>query len=126
MNINNAGAVSSVAEAVTQEALTSVSVPEKTAAVEKRQALESREAEGNKRLSSVQNVEQLAKEMNEMMDELHTSLGFSISEKFQHQVIVEIKDRETNELIKQIPSEELLDIKEKMLEFTGLLFDQNV
>jgi len=75
---------------------------------------------------SVQEVKELAEGMNEMMDGLHTSLGFSIREEHDHQVVVEIKDRETNELIKQIPSEELLNIKEKMDEFTGLLFDQSI
>ena len=69
----------------------------------------------------------MVEEMNDIMDDLHTSLGFSVREDLQNrQVVVEIKDRDTNELIKQIPSEEMLTIKEKMLEFTGLLFDQNV
>ena len=46
--------------------------------------------------------------------------------KLNHQVIVEIKNRKTNELVKQIPSEELVTIKEKMAELTGLLFDKSV
>ena len=64
--------------------------------------------------------------MNEIMDDLQTSLGFSIREDLGHQVIFEISDRKTKELIKQIPSEEMLAIKEKMEEFSGLLFDQKV
>ncbi len=75
---------------------------------------------------STQEVKELAEGMNEMMDGLHTSIGFSIREELGSQVVVEIKDRKTNELIKQIPSEELLLIKEKMDEFTGLLFDQSI
>ena len=78
-----------------------------------------------KSLSSKE-VKELAKEMNELMDDLHTSLGFSIREELNHQVVVEIKNRQTNELIKQIPSEDLLKIKEKMEEFTGLIFDHHV
>lgn len=75
---------------------------------------------------SVQDIKELAEGMNEVMNDLQTSIGFSIREELNHQVVVEIKDRETDELIKQIPSEELLVIKEKMEEFTGLLFDQSV
>jgi flagellar protein FlaG len=75
---------------------------------------------------SAKNTKELTEHMNEIMDDLQTSLGFSIREELNHQVVVEIKDRKTNELIKQIPSEELLVIKEKMEEFTGLIFDQSV
>ena len=73
---------------------------------------------------SVRNMKEIAEAMNDAMDDLQTSIGFSIREELNHQVVVEIKDRKTDELIKQIPSEELLALKEKMEEFTGLLFDQ--
>lgn len=75
---------------------------------------------------SAEQAEQLAIQMNEIMDDLQTSLGFSIREDLDHQVVVEITDRKTKELIKQIPTEEMLAIKEKMEEFSGLLFDQKV
>lgn len=75
---------------------------------------------------SVKDTKELAKEMNEIMDDLQTSLGFSVREGLNKIVVVEITDRKTNEVIKQIPSEELLTIKEKMEEFTGLIFDQSV
>lgn len=71
-------------------------------------------------------IKELADSLNEYMDDLQTDLGFSIHEKLNHQVIVEIKNRKTNELVKQIPSEELVTIKEKMAELTGLLFDKSV
>jgi len=75
---------------------------------------------------SAEDAKQLATQMNEIMDDLQTSLGFSIREDLGHQVVVEITDRKTKELIKQIPTEEMLTIKEKMEEFSGLLFDQKV
>ncbi len=68
----------------------------------------------------------LVEELNDYMDDLKTSLGFSIREELNHQVVVEIKNRQTDELIKQIPSEELLKIRERMAELTGFLFDQSV
>ncbi|RLC19746.1 MAG: hypothetical protein DRH93_14980, partial [Deltaproteobacteria bacterium] len=94
--------------------------------LEKQQAalLKTREKEENK--LSAEETRQLATEMNEIMDDLQTNLGFSIRDDLNHLVIVEIKNRETNELIKQIPSEELVAIKEKMEELTGLLLDHSV
>jgi len=75
---------------------------------------------------SVKEAKQLAEDMNEIMDDLQTSLGFSIKEELNNQVVVEITDRKTNEVIKQIPTEEMLTIKEKMEALSGLLFDQKV
>lgn len=75
---------------------------------------------------SVSDTKKLVEELNEYMDDLQTQLGFSIREDMDHQVVVEIKNRETEELLKQIPSEELLKIREKMEELTGFLFDQSV
>ncbi len=75
---------------------------------------------------AVEEIEELSKELNSYMDDLQTNLGFSIHEKIENQVIVEITDRETGELIRQIPSEELMAIREKMAELTGLLFDQRI
>lgn len=85
-----------------------------------------RAKEEQDRILSTTEAKELTLEMNEIMDDLQTSLGFSIREELNHQVVVEIKNRETNELIKQIPAEELLDIRQKMKEFTGLIFDQSV
>lgn len=78
------------------------------------------------KIISAKEAMELTEEMNGLMDDLQTCLGFSIHEKFNHQVVVKIKNRDTNELIRQIPAEELLQIKEKMDEFTGLIFDQSV
>ena len=71
-------------------------------------------------------TKQIVDELNEYMNNLQTHLGFSIREDLDHQVVVEIKNRKTEELLKQIPSEELLKIREKMEELTGFLFDQSV
>nr|NJM03599.1 flagellar protein FlaG [Desulfobacula sp.] len=88
--------------------------------------LQGRTREDQTRVLSVKEAKELTQEMNEIMDDLQTSLGFSIREELNSQIVVEIKNRETNELIKQIPAEELLDIRKKMKEFTGLIFDQSI
>lgn len=77
-------------------------------------------------LLSETKTKQLVEELNEYMDDLQTNLGFSIREDLNHQVVVEIKNRKTDELVRQIPSEELLIIREKMMELSGFIFDQSV
>ena len=83
--------------------------------------------EGEKKEKSPSSMEELkntVSELNDYMDNLQTSLGFSVSKDPDNQVIFQIRNRETNEVIKQIPAEEIQTIKNKMTELTGLLLDQ--
>ncbi len=67
-------------------------------------------------------IDDLAIELNSYMEDLRTSLRFSLHDEIDNQVIIEIKNRETGELIRQFPPEELLQIREKMIDLAGLLF----
>jgi flagellar protein FlaG len=75
---------------------------------------------------SAQETREIVEELNEFMTDMQTNLGFDVRKELNNQVVVEIKDRKTDEMIKQIPAEEMLVIKEKMEELTGLLFDQSL
>ena len=75
---------------------------------------------------SAKEAKEIAEDLNEYMDDLQTHLGFSIREDLNKTIVVEIKNRKTQELIKQIPSEELLKIMENMKELQGIIFDQSV
>lgn len=128
MNINTINAMATSVETVPL-----VSAPEKSDAPEKTNSNVSDAAQKTSNMKeekennfSPEEAKQLATEMNEIMDDLQTNLGFSIREDHNQQVVVEITDRVTKELIKQIPTEEMLNLKEKMEEFSGLLFDQKV
>ncbi len=93
------------------------------------QKIENRNAENKEKEKNISSkiLEKIAEDLNDYMDDLQTDLGFTINNKdADHQVIVEIKNRKTNEVIKQIPSKELLEIKKKMEELTGLIFDHKV
>ena len=72
---------------------------------------------------STAKIDDLSKKLNDYLEYHQTSMGFFIHEELDNQIVVEIKDRETGELVRQIPSEELLRIREKMLTSTGLIFD---
>lgn len=43
-----------------------------------------------------------------------------------HSVIIRVLNRETGELIREIPPEKTLDLVAKMMEFAGLLIDERV
>jgi len=127
MNINSVSAAPASVETIPSglaiSASDKIESPEKI----KNQVFEAAKSkEEQKSRFSAEEAKQMAAQMNEIMDDLQTSLGFSIREDLNHQVVVEITDRKTKELIKQIPTEEMLAIKEKMEEFSGLLFDQKV
>lgn len=133
MNMSTISTVTLPAESIPMDQAGQVSAPVKpdpVKQVSERAPLEKTAATNDNKKEetefSVFEAEQLAADLNEIMDDLQTSLGFFIREDLNHQVVVEIKNRETDELIKQIPSEEMLQIKQKMEELTGLIFDHTV
>ncbi|ETT65509.1 flagellar biosynthesis protein FlaG [Paenibacillus odorifer] len=54
-----------------------------------------------------------------------TSLEISIHER-THSVMVKVMNKETGELIREIPPEKTLDLVAKMMEIAGILIDQRV
>ncbi|MEA3221860.1 MAG: flagellar protein FlaG [Thermodesulfobacteriota bacterium] len=54
---------------------------------------------------------------------LNVNLNFSVHEA-SGQVMVTISDKETGEVIREIPSSEILNLAAKLDEMVGLLFDQ--
>ena len=133
MNINNinAGAAtmeSPPVEASTPHVVSDIGPAVKTDVVQNQRAKEVQKTEKtieDKPLSA-EETEQITVDLNEYMTHLQTNLRFSMYEKLDHQVVVEIKNKETDELIKQIPSEEILELRVKMEELTGMLFDAKI
>ena len=52
-----------------------------------------------------------------------TSCEFTYNEKI-NRISIKVKNRETDEIIKEIPADESLERIEKMLEFAGILVDE--
>lgn len=88
--------------------------------------LQGKEKDDEKKQPSMTDANKMVDELNDYMNELQTTLGFSVTKDPHNQIIFQIKDRNTNEVIRQIPTEEIQKIKEKMNELTGLLLDQHV
>ena len=68
-------------------------------------------------------LEATVKGLNDSMDDLQTTLGFSINAK-TGDLVVNVIDRSTSQVIRQIPSEEAIDLKEKMAELAGIFLNK--
>ena len=66
-------------------------------------------------------IEAIASEVRIYLKRLNTELRFEVDSESK-EVIVKIVDPENDEVIRQIPSEELLAIRERMEDLVGVLF----
>ena len=64
-------------------------------------------------------------EMNSFLQNMKRNLSFSLDEASGEKLII-VKDSESDEVIRQIPSEELLVLRKKMDDVVGILFDIKV
>jgi len=72
-----------------------------------------------------QEVSQVIEEMNNSFQSMQRKLSFSIDDQLGDKIIL-VKDRETDEVVRQIPSEELVVLRKKMDDVIGILFDTKV
>lgn len=72
---------------------------------------------------SVKEAQQMVDSLSGYMEVLQTSMGFNITEETDR-VVVTIFNKETDKIIRQIPSEELIALQEKMKELTGIIFNE--
>jgi len=63
--------------------------------------------------------------LEEYMSILQTSIGFSVNESV-NRIVITVTNKDTNEIIRQIPSEEMIELQQKMKELTGLIFSKSV
>src|SRR3990170_6273058 len=66
-------------------------------------------------------IEAIASEVQIYLKRLNTELRFEVDSESK-EVIVKIVDPENDEVIRQIPSEEILAIRERMEDLVGVLF----
>jgi flagellar protein FlaG len=75
------------------------------------------------RPSSEADVERALQQVSERLQTNQRTLQFSV-DKDTHSTVVKVIDSETNKLIRQIPSEELLSISKRLEAATGMLFSE--
>jgi flagellar protein FlaG len=81
----------------------------------------SRPAEDEKQPDRAE-LEQSVDDMNSLVQELQRELQFSVDDG-SGEMIVKVVDRETDEVLRQIPAEEVLRLRQRLQEATGLLFE---
>ena len=69
-----------------------------------------------------QELEKLTRQLNKEMSPLNANIKFSFNDKVD-ELVVNVVDKNTDKVIRKIPSEEALKIMEKMKELVGALFD---
>lgn len=70
-------------------------------------------------------IEERVVELNSYMQNLNRSLQFSVDEQ-SGDTIIKVIDSETDELIRQIPAEELLVLGSSLEEYRGMLLEMTV
>jgi len=92
---------------------------------ESRVSEQKREDTGNQAKLTREDVEDMVEALEDFANTVQTRLNFTIDDGTKD-VVVKIMDKETNEVIKQFPAEEMLELREKMQDLSGLLFSTDV
>jgi len=83
-------------------------------------------SEKNERSVELPDMQVMAEDLqNNLKVLLDVSLQFSVHQA-SGQVVVAVTDRESGELIREIPSSEMLKLSAKLEEMMGLIFDQKI
>lgn len=72
---------------------------------------------------SREDVEEVAKFLNESTNLFNLSISFQVNEDIDR-VVVSVVDKDTEELIRQIPSEEVVQLAKRLNEMVGVLFNE--
>jgi len=70
-------------------------------------------------------VKESVKDVNEIVDQVKEGLSFQIHEDTE-ELMVQVIDVNTDEVIKELPPEEMLDLKARIHEMVGILIDEKV
>lgn len=79
------------------------------------------------RQMSQKEVEKVMEEVQRRLDAIGGNLKLSFDEfEETNAIVVQVKDKTSNELVRQFPSEDLLQLRAKLDDLIGLLFDESV
>ena len=72
-----------------------------------------------------QAIDEIVSRLNDTLSTSNVDLSFSV-DRSSHQVVVEVKDAKTGEVIRQIPSDEMLRVAQNIQTMVGILLDHPV
>lgn len=70
-----------------------------------------------------QKLNELAQQLNKELSPLNTSIAFNFSEDIEG-LYITVSEKDTNRLIRKIPSDEAMQLMAKMKEIVGMIFDK--
>ena len=76
-------------------------------------------------LNQEQQLDNLLKKLNVITDIINKGIRFE-KDNYYDKMIVRVYNRETGDIIKQIPPQDMLEFAKKSEEITGILFDKTV
>ena len=71
---------------------------------------------------STSDVTEILDSFQSLSETIQTKLNFSVHEE-NNEIIVRVVDKETNQLIRQFPSDEMLALQDKMRDLAGFLYN---
>jgi flagellar protein FlaG len=78
----------------------------------------------NRHLSEKETIK-LIEDANKKLIGSNTAVEYSIHDK-THEIMIKIIDRDTDEIIREIPSEKILDLVATFCEMAGILVDEKI
>jgi flagellar protein FlaG len=70
-------------------------------------------------------VKKIVNEVNSMIEQFSGKVSFSYDPE-TNQIAIQVIDKETGEVIRQIPPKEMMTLMEKMEEIAGIIYDDRV
>ena len=66
-------------------------------------------------------LEEVVSDLNNLVRELHRELQFSVDED-SGETVIKVIDKETDEIVRRIPSEEIMELRRRLQQATGVIF----
>ena len=85
--------------------------------------LEEKEVPASAQMTS-QDVMEVLDSFQDMSKTIQTKLNFTVHEE-NNEIVIKVIDKESNQLIRQFPSDEMLNLQDKMRDMAGFLFNAN-
>ena len=77
-------------------------------------------------LFSTEELEEAVEEIQKHFQAMSSTFTINLKMHQNSEIIAELRDTKTNEVVKQISAQEIVQLRKKLVDMTGLLFDKEV
>ena len=109
----------------TYRILTDSTVPVNTSRPQ-RDSFQMQQASGGDGAANSEEINQVVAEMQVMIDSMNINLQFSTYGAHGERIAIDLVNKETGELIREIPLKELRSLYAKMSKLAGIIFDEDI